>query len=43
MKRMGAETPYPTKGTRKGSPDRANEQSPLVNSIHEEHRDYRCS
>ena len=39
----GAETPHPTKGTGKSSLDCAEEQSSLVDSIHEEHRDYRCS
>ena len=43
MERMGVETPHPTRGTGKSSLDRVEEQSSLVDSIHEEHRDYRCS
>ena len=42
-KRGGAETPHPTRGTGKSSLDCAEEQSSLVDSIHEERRDYRCS
>ena len=31
-----------TRGIRKSSPNRTEDQSSLVNSVQEEHRDYRC-